>query len=99
MVAFNRRRLAIVHEEPIVTNESKQEGMGMTFINGTAGSEADMADDNPAFHHPGQPLEAVMYTAGNIGAFGRFFREGTVLLKIAYAPAIHVLAGLFGKEG
>jgi hypothetical protein len=73
--------------------------MGITFINGAAGSEADMAEDNPTLHHPGQPLEAVMHTTGYIGAFGRFFHPGTVFFEIAYAPAIHVSPGLNRKDG
>jgi hypothetical protein len=73
--------------------------MGVTLIHRTAGLQTNMAEDDPAVHHPSKSLEAVVEAAGHVGPVCRFFHIGFILLEIPYAPAIHIFTGLFGEEG
>jgi hypothetical protein len=88
-----------MNKQPVMTAELENEGMGMAFINESTGPEADMAENNPAVYHPGQPLEAVVDVPGNVSAFCRFLHVSSGFFEIADAPTIHVLAGPHGKDG
>ena len=86
-------------KKPIVAAEFEDEGMSVTLIHRTAGLQTNMAEDDPTVYHPSKSLKAVVKPAGHVSPVCRFFHKSFIFLEVPYAPAIHVLAGLFGEKG